>query len=231
MTSLLKIALMGCLLVVFSGCSTPPKRHDVSYAPAVPLIKARPPVTNGSLFQAGFSGSLFSSVGSRQIGDIITVQLDESMKADKRARTNTNKNSSLDAIPDVFFAPMAGLGAALRGRSGLLNGPLDTASTFNGDGRSSQENSVSGDVTVTIIEVFPNGNLMVRGEKLITINQGEETIRFSGIVRPQDINENNVVQSSRVADARIIYTGAGLLADANTSGWLGRIFQSAYWPF
>ena len=103
--------------------------------------------------------------------------------------------------------------------------------SFDGSGNSSQSNQLTGSITVTVAQRLSNGNLLVRGEKWLTINQGQELVRISGIVRPQDIGQDNSVPSTRVADARIAYTGRGSLADANTQGWLSRFFSSKWMPF
>jgi flagellar L-ring protein precursor FlgH len=108
---------------------------------------------------------------------------------------------------------------------------LDGERTFDGNGSSSQSNQLTGQITVTVAQRLSNGNLMVRGEKWLTINQGQELVRIAGIVRPQDIGQDNTVPSTRVADARISYTGRGTLADANTRGWLSRFFNSKWMPF
>ena len=113
----------------------------------------------------------------------------------------------------------------------VLNNQLDSGQSFSGEGSSSQSNSLSGQITVVVQAVMPNGNLMVAGEKWLTINQGEELIRVSGIIRPVDIGADNTVSSYKLADARITYSGRGALADANQMGWLNRVFQSAISPF
>ena len=102
---------------------------------------------------------------------------------------------------------------------------------FAGAGDSSQSNKLDGNVTVTVAEVLSNGNLLVRGEKRVTINQGDEFIQFSGIVRPADIEPDNTVLSTLVADAKISYTGNGMLDEVNGNGWLARVFNSKWWPF
>ena len=94
-----------------------------------------------------------------------------------------------------------------------------------------QSNLLEGDITVTVVEVLPNGYLMVRGEKRIGINQGNEYIRLSGIVRPIDIDSTNTILSTRLADPTIIYVGDGVLADSNEMGWLSRFFVSGLFPF
>jgi len=102
---------------------------------------------------------------------------------------------------------------------------------FSGDGASSQQNSLSGEITVTVERVLSNGNLMIRGQKNIGINQGSEYIKLSGIVRPQDIRSDNSVVSTRIANAHIVYGGQGVINDANNQGWLARFFNSPVFPF
>ena len=104
-------------------------------------------------------------------------------------------------------------------------------SAFAGSGDSKQSNELTGDITVTVIEVLPNGYLMVRGEKRIGINQGNEYIRVSGIVRPTDIDSTNTVLSTKIADPTLVYVGDGAVADSNAIGWLAKFFVSALFPF
>ena len=94
---------------------------------------------------------------------------------------------------------------------------------FKGEGAANQSNSLSGNISVTVVEVLPNGNLNVRGEKRVTLNQGDEYIRLSGIVRPVDIDSANTITSDKVADVTIMYIGEGAMADASKMGWLSRI--------
>ena len=108
---------------------------------------------------------------------------------------------------------------------------LSSSADFTGDGSSTQSNKLSGNITVTVVEVLPNRNLYVRGEKRIGINQGNEYVRLAGIVRPQDITPQNTIESTRIADPTISYVGEGELADANSMGWLTRFFNSALFPF
>ena len=102
---------------------------------------------------------------------------------------------------------------------------------FDGEGTSEQSNSLNGFISVTVVEVLPNRNLVVRGEKLINLNRGNEFVRISGIVRPEDITADNVVQSTRIANVGISYAGTGELADSSSMGWLTRFFNSSLWPF
>jgi flagellar L-ring protein precursor FlgH len=113
----------------------------------------------------------------------------------------------------------------------VLNMGLDHSTSFDGQGDSKQSNSLSGDVTVTVAKRLANGNLVIRGQKWIAINQGKEFVRIQGIVRPIDIDPDNSIGSNKVADASISYGGQGALADANAKGWLARFFDSPFTPF
>jgi flagellar L-ring protein precursor FlgH len=171
---------------------------------------------------------LFNDIKARRIGDIITVNLQEKMNAQKKAAANEKKtNTSSHKAPTLLGGTV---GAAVGGVNLLGATSLDSADTFKGQGDASQSNSLTGSISVTVVEVISNGNLVVRGEKWVTINQGEEVIRFAGIVRPADIAPDNSIPSTKVADARIIYSGDGLVNEATQQGWLGRFFSN-YWPW
>jgi flagellar L-ring protein precursor FlgH len=131
---------------------------------------------------------------------------------------------------DTGFPIIAGRPVTANGTT-VLHSELESDNSFDGQADSSQSNRLDGSITVTVAERLPNGNLLVRGEKLITINQGEEFIRLQGIIRPVDIGPENTVASTKVADAMITYSGRGALADANRPGWLGRFFNSPWFPF
>lgn len=219
----LSIIILGLLTI---GCATKAPLPAPEFVPVRPIISAPPPQENGGIYQTGYGVSLFSDVSAKRVGDIITVELNESINASKRASTNTSKDSSVE-IP----APTL-LGGALTvdGRD-ILNTSIESGRSFSGAGDSAQSNSLNGRITVTVAEVLPNGYLMVQGEKRLTLNQGSEHIRFSGIVRPADIRSDNTVVSTNVANAQIIYGGTGALADANEQGWLMRVVNHPWWPF
>ena len=113
----------------------------------------------------------------------------------------------------------------------ILSAGINDTSKFDGEGASSQSNALTGDVTVTVMKVLPNGNLYVRGQKWIAINQGKEYVQLSGVVRTIDINPDNTISSSQVANATISYGAKGALADVNAQGWLSRFFNSPWMPF
>lgn len=221
--------LLGiAVILVISGCSTTHQAiSDPDYAPIRP-VNARPlPISDGAIYKAGFGLTLFEDTKAHRVGDIITVILKEKTNASKKASTNTDKNAEVSiAAPTIF-----GRGVGFKGDSAILSAAIDAERAFEGTGDSTQSNSLSGEISVTVAEVYANGNMLIRGEKLLTLNQGSEHIRISGIIRPSDISASNTIVSTQVANAKIIYGGQGVLADANTKGWLQRTFDSNWWPF
>lgn len=216
------------LLITISGCSTTHQAvSDPDYAPIRP-ISARPlPISDGAIYKAGFGLTLFEDTKAHRVGDIITVVLKEKTNASKKASTTTAKNSAVSiAAPTIF-----GRGVGYKGDPAILSATIDADREFEGEGDSTQSNSLTGEIAVTIAEVYANGNMLIRGEKLLTLNQGSEHVRISGIIRPTDISPANTILSTQVANAKIIYGGQGVLADANSKGWLARMFDSNWWPF
>jgi flagellar L-ring protein precursor FlgH len=112
----------------------------------------------------------------------------------------------------------------------ILDTTLSGSNTFDGEGSSSQGNSLVGSLTVTVVQVQANGNLLVQGEKSLRLNQGDEFIRISGMVRPADVSTNNTVTSDKIADAHISYSGKGVINSSNSMGWLSRFFNSVFAP-
>ncbi|MEL7310342.1 MAG: flagellar basal body L-ring protein FlgH [Pseudomonadota bacterium] len=211
-------------IVGFAGCGFGPMQR-VDYTPPPPVMVAAPPPTQGAIFQDGVDVRLFEDLRAHRVGDIITVRLQESTSASKSSSTATSKGSSADiASPNILGQEVT------RDGNSILAATLSSDSEFAGEGSSAQSNSLAGDITVTVVQRLPNGNLMIRGEKWVTLNQGDEFIRLSGIIRPVDIAPDNSVASSRVADARITYSSRGVLAAANKMGWLQRFVQSAWFP-
>jgi len=214
-------------LLMLGACSSNPKHEPApEFVPVRPIIATPPPAENGGIYQAGYGVSLFSDVSAKRVGDLITVILSENTSANKSAVTNTAKENTLAMPAPTIF----GRGITYKGKD-ILSGSINSSNAFVGSGNSSQSNSLDGRITVTVSQVLPNGYLMVQGEKRMTLNQGSEHVRFSGIVRPADIRSDNTILSTSVANAQIIYAGKGVLADANNQGWLGKFFSSKWWPF
>ncbi|MDX1505771.1 MAG: flagellar basal body L-ring protein FlgH [Spongiibacter sp.] len=220
-----KLLLAVGLSMLMAACAQSPERQD-SWESQMPGRETTVSENPGSIYQAGYGMSLFLDRRARQVGDVITVILSEKTDASKSSNTATAKESNI-SVPTVT---LLGRGVTDNGVPILTTG-VSSDQDFNGQGASSQSNSLTGSITVTVSEVLRNGSLRVRGEKWVTINQGDEFIRIKGIVRPEDIAADNSVPSFKVADARITYSGKGALADANSMGWLGRLFQSVLSPF
>ena len=243
--NMMKPLMITAIASVFfiSGCATTGNQHNpAAFAPAFPVVEQPPAPANGGLFQAGHSMNLFNDGKAYRVGDILTVMLEENTNAQKQASTSTNKNQSIDMpAPDLFGGNNFVGGFVGNTVGNVVNSTIGGAENFSaqvnqgrqfaGNGSSSQSNSLRGSITVFVSQVLPNGNLVVRGEKQLTLNQGSEYVRLSGIVRPSDIKPDNTVPSTRIANAEILYSGTGAMADANRMGWLARFFNGPLWPF
>ena len=199
---------------------------DPQYAPVDLTTMEFKPEPNGSIFQAGRSVRLFEDNKAFRIGDVLSVTLMESTNASKSAETNTDKDDEIDLGASAIFGST---GPTINGNLALTNS-IDAEREFSGSGDSAQSNSLRGEIAVTVVDVLPSGNLVVRGEKIIGLNQGSEFIRISGLVRPQDVSTDNIVVSSKIANSRIFYGGGGVIAESNTRGWLSRFFDSPVFP-
>ena len=186
-------------------------------APTVAVPGAQ---TGGSIFQTVNYQPLFEDRRARNIGDTLTIVLNEKLQASKQSGSNVDKSGSTSlTVPTITgnlpFKFLQGTSAS-----------ASSATKFGGKGDSASSNAFTGVITVTVIEVLGNGNLLVSGEKQIGINQGSEFIRFSGVVNPIFVINNNTVSSTQVADARIEYRGTGYIDEAQTMGWLSRLFMT-----
>ncbi len=226
----IKIFTMSALLALTSACSNTVELSkalpdDPDFAPIVPEAEEDLIVPTGSLFKQNYVNNIYSDSKAHRIGDIISVILSENTQAKKNAKTELKKENEYD------LGAVTGLG----GQAVTVNGKalqfgLEQDSAFKGDSKSDQGNSLSGNISVHVLRVLPNGNLMIRGEKWITLNNGDEYIRLTGIIRSKDINSNNTILSTKVANARIQYAGTGTFADVNEQGWLTKFFSSSWWP-
>ncbi|TBU96814.1 flagellar basal body L-ring protein FlgH [Stutzerimonas kirkiae] len=219
-------------VVLLAGCMAPaPRPNDPYYSPVLPRTPLPAAQNNGAIYQAGFENSLYGDRKAFRVGDIITITLNESTQASKSANSQLSKDSSASLGLTSLF------GGGVSTRNPLTGGNLSLGAEYSGSrdtsgsGAAGQSNSLSGSVTVTVSEVLPNGILAVRGEKWMTLNTGDELVRIAGLVRADDIATDNTVSSTRIADARITYSGTGAFADASQPGWLDRFFLSPLWPF
>lgn len=218
------------LMFIFSLCAScslgpPAKPNTAEFAPILAPTQAQAAPLNGSLYTETNSLNLFSDRKARRVGDIITIELKENTVSQKKANLGASKSANhTTKNPTLLGAPLS-LGGLNLGTE------LNSSNDFKGKGDAAQSNNLQGNITVTVTEILPNGTLLVKGEKWITINRGDEYIRISGMIRPDDVSADNTVISTRVANARISYSGTGALADANQGGWLSQFFNSGFWPF
>ena len=220
-----KLSFTGFVLLLLAACTPLPPR-DPEFAPVKPA-SLMPPIQNGgSIYQSGYDMRLFEDNKAMRVGDVLTIKLEELTQAKKADNLNAKKDTDISVAAPI----VAGFAlSALTGNSAETE--LAAKRDFTGAGAANQSNSLRGNISVTVVELLPNGNLKVRGEKRVTLNQGNEYIRLSGIVRPVDIDPDNTIFSDKVADATIMYIGDGAMADASKMGWLSRIFYSPWFPF
>lgn len=214
-------SLVAAGLLAGCGSMLPDRGPSPEYAAALAPQPLPPATLTGAIYQPGSYESLVGSQRPRRVGDILTVRLVERTQASKSVASESSRSGSNQVtLPGAF--PFSKIPAD------LFSGGTNTS--FSGEGTADQQNQLSGEITVTVIGVMPNGVLAVRGEKRLTLARGDEYIRMSGLVRPADIDLDNSVPSNRVADARITYAGNGQVAAATRQGWLQRFF-TAISPF
>jgi flagellar L-ring protein FlgH len=230
---MMRAVLLVVLALALAGCKTTGDalrvvevHQPMSVRPAPPVALAAGP-QNGAIFQpqhvsyANYQ-PLFEDRRARNVGDTLTIVINEKLNASKRATTAADRKGGLSfVVPEVQLGTRSYPGGSIK---------ADSKNEFEGGGDSAANNVFTGSIAVTVVEVLPNGNLIVAGEKQIGINQGSEFIRLSGVVNPTFILTGNQVSSTTVADARIEYRGSGYIDEAQTMGWLARVFQSVM-PF
>ena len=224
-TLTIRLALPLVCIALATGCSMLPEKEE-SFAPPPPVQVQSANATSGAIYQAGTEVRLFEDLKAGRVGDILTVRLVERTTASKNSATAVSKATEVNLANATVFGQ-----ALSKDGQPLFEGSLNGDSEFEGTGQSSQSNSLIGDITVTVVERFPNGNLRIRGEKWVTLNQGKEFIRLSGIIRPFDIETDNSVPSNKIADAQIAYSSKGVMAAANRMGLIARFFNSIFHPY
>jgi flagellar L-ring protein precursor FlgH len=220
----LRLAGAFLLFALLAGCNSAPKR-DPEFAAVPPVSIPAPPQGSGSIYQAGFERSWFENVRARRVGDILLINLVEDTEAIQRNSGSVSKDTTTNIVNPLLF------GKPFSAGSYDLSQTLGSQSDFSGDADNTQNNEFSGSVSVVVTEVLANGYLRVRGEKRIGMTGGNEYIRVSGLVRPEDIDLRNTVDSVRVADATLVYVGDGQVSMATQMGWLAKFFISALMPF
>jgi len=224
MRSAICMIASGLALGALAGCQTskPAKPDDALAWTQEPM----PPPTNGAIYQAGREVVLAENPVAHHIGDIVTIVLNEQTAAQKSATTSTSKDTTVTLPAPTII----GKGVTIKGVP-ILDNSMNNATKFAGQGASAESNSLTGYLTATVLKVLPNGNLFIAGEKQIGLNQGNEYVRVTGVVRPIDLAADDSIPSFRVASAHITYSGRGAINDANAQSWLARFFNSPWAPF
>ncbi|MCK5819355.1 MAG: flagellar basal body L-ring protein FlgH [Psychromonas sp.] len=224
-----RIILFSSLLLL-GGCTSLPdeaKKNDPEFA----AVEPHDPSVNinkfGSLFQDSYANNLYSDIKAHRVGDIITVYLEESTSAKKKASTSLEKKNTFSLVFDAIVSPWV---TAAPIASGGVTAGYNQKGKFEGDSDADQSNSLQGSITVNVVRVLSNGNLEIRGEKWLMLNNGDEFVRIKGVIRSEDVSYNNSVSSKHVANAQIQYGGTGEFANTQAQGWLSGFFSGPYWP-
>ncbi|MBN9286688.1 MAG: flagellar basal body L-ring protein [Gammaproteobacteria bacterium 39-13] len=232
------ISLSSVLIcTLLTGCIHIDVPNDPDYAPVFPDPAPIQTPDTGSIYYPKEGMALFEDIKAHKVGDVLTVVLAENTNANKTANSQYEKKNQITLPePEIFhteakwkFPKQLPIPLVTTDNLGLetnING--DTK--FTGTGTATQNNQLTGTISVVVTKIYPNGNLFVRGEKWVHINQGDEFIRLAGIVRVQDINPDNTISSNRLADARITYSGKGAFANGSNPGWLVKILSHPWWP-
>jgi len=216
-----RLALLAVVLT--SACATTPPTNVHQPMSARPMARLEPVSGNGAIYQAGYSRPLFEDRRARYVGDTITIKISESTTASAANANKLDKSNSQKAS----VSTLSGLpGKGLLG----LNLGATSSTAFSGKGSAANNNVFNGNITVTVIDVMPNGNLLVSGEKQLAIGEEQEFIRISGVINPSFVDFSNTVESSKVADARIEYKSAGQISEGQVMGWMARFFLNVL-PF
>jgi flagellar L-ring protein precursor FlgH len=222
-----RAALRGAALattLVLCACAThqpPDDFPDTDFPDAQPLA-----VNDGSIYRAGNDIPLFENATAHRVGDVVTIHLVESTAASKSSSTTTSKKTSISMpSPTIIGKPVT-----INGNN-IFETDINGNNSFDGKGDSAQSNQLTGDISVVVIKRLQNGLLQVRGQKWIAINQGKEYVRIQGYIRPIDVQPDNSIESTKVANASISYGGKGAVANASAPGLLARFFNSKWMPF
>lgn len=221
---------VGFVVALLGGCellNPPVQGKNPDYAPTFPASPDPKQLrrASGAIYDVETALPLFETNRARHEGDIITVFLLENTNASKNATLQQMKNETNTVTNKLFLGRPISLGSGYS-----MDFDLNNQRQFNGSAQAVQNNKLAGSISVTVAKVLANGNLVIQGEKWVKINQGEEYVRLSGIVRPQDVTGDNSITSDRVANARISYGGTGQVNNTNAQGWLARIMWGPFFP-
>ena len=223
--------LLGCTSNKTAGMPTPAANVEAALRnPPTPVYPPPATRTEGSLFSDDLRPDLFTDLRAQNVGDIVTINVVESSKASKQAKTKLGRESTIGGgvqallgfeseIPGQASTPTA---------DGLVKGAF--TSELNGSGKTTRTESMTAQISARVLKILPNGNLVIRGSREITVNYEKQYIVIQGVIRPQDISPDNTILSNYIADARIDYTGKGDISRQQRQGWLARGINYI-WPF
>jgi len=219
--------LMTLALGITAGCAAPQKVAGPSpeFAPIIPEATSQTSIPTGSVYNVAFSDSWFGEKKAYRVGDIVTVVLDESLDADTTTKNTASRKTKTAGLSPLQIAKRGSPGGIL---SSDLQEENEISST--GSGVIDQSATFKGTMTAQVVEVYPNGNLLIRGEQIVNFSSGSEVVQVKGIIRPQDIQPDNTLQSKRFASAQITYKGVGPNANAQQVPW-GTNLLLSIWPF
>ena len=227
---------LSLVVALAAGCAhEAPLGPSAAFAPVFPVDPPKQSNLTGAIYQELLSDNYFGRKRNYQVGDIITVVLNESTNAQRNQNTTTSRATVNTAFPSIQAGvanALSNTGIGMPGLGSFAKNAKADANTISSDGseKAGQYQSLTGSIAVTIVEVFSNGNLSVRGEKHLAFNEGPEVIQVAGIVRIEDIAPDGTVQSKRLSNAQIAYRGSGEGADASRASWGTRALYK-YWPF
>ena len=223
---------LACCLLLFTaltGCASKTQEVVAAHEPLEEPVAANPrPQSPGTLWN-GDEGSWLSDIKARRVGDIVTVIIKEQAKASKEATTDTARGGSISAGISSLF----GLEKNVADNTNINPSSMieaNSSNSFAGKGTTTRSENLAATLTTQVVEVYPNGNLKIRGGKSVAVNNENQIIYLTGIVRPYDVTADNIVDSGNILNAQITYTGKGVLSDKQKPGWLMRIFDNS-WPF
>ncbi len=220
------ICLWTLILLLLSSCGSSERRKPVAFSPTPPPEVKPPPPTPGSLF-SGYE-NLFSDSKARNVGDIVTIKVYETISGAGSSQSDTSKQTSFDI--NVNNPTVLGKKVPKGTKDPLLGFSTQPSTKFAGKSSTKRDAKLIATIAARVVKIYPNGDMFVVGEKVIRINDDLQILRISGIVRPTDIDSDNSVPSSKVANMYVEYNGKGYLVENQRPGWLAR-FLMKIWPF
>ncbi|HCH24464.1 MAG TPA: hypothetical protein DE179_09245 [Oceanospirillaceae bacterium] len=223
-----KLVTIVLTTVLLGACASKPMPVKTSdFSPVLPPVPIEKTVADGSIYSGGINDGLFGDRKAYRVGDIITIMLREKTMSQKSASNVTSRKSNNNALSATQIAKFGTPGGLLLPTDTTMG---STSIDNTGNGSTSQSNTLGGDISATVVRVLTNGNLIIRGEKMISLNDGNEYIQISGMIRSEDVQPDNTVLSKRIANAEISYSGDGDYVDATKAGWGTKLFYKI-WPF